>query len=119
VNSSATLSDLRATAEELRVLFADERRAISTLDHAKLEELATAKVRVAQRLDKLRTSLDTSDPVVRDLFITIRAEAQATALLANAATQAVRNILGYKPANAYDRRARQQTSGSGRVLATY
>ncbi|MFN0249706.1 MAG: hypothetical protein ACKV2T_22685 [Kofleriaceae bacterium] len=119
MSSSATLDDLRATAEELRVVFADERRAICTLDHAKLEELASAKVRLAQRLDKLRSSLDTSDPLVRDLFIAIRAEAQATALLASAATQAVRSILGYKPANAYDRRARQQTSTPGRVLATY
>lgn len=119
MNATAQLDDLRRTGEELRVLFADERRAISTLDHAKLEELASAKARLAQRLDKLRSSLDTSDPIVRDLFISIRAEAQATALLATAATQAVRNLLGYKPANAYDRRARQQTSGPGRVLATY
>jgi hypothetical protein len=118
-SSDGQLDQLRLIGEELRVLFADERRAISTLDHAKLEELAFAKAQLAPRLDKLRASLDASDPLVRDLFIAIRAEAQATALLASAATQAVRNLLGYKPANAYDRRARQQTSGPGRVLATY
>ncbi len=119
MNSTDKLELLRQLGEELRVVFSDERRAISTLDHAKLEELSFAKSQLAQRLDKLRTSLDASDPVVRDLFIAIRAEAQATALLASAATQAVRNILGYKPANAYDRLARHQTSGPGRVLATY
>ena len=119
MNSVAHLDELRRTGEELRVLFADERRAISSLDHAKLEELATAKVAIAHRLDALRTKLDAKDPVVRDLFIAIQTEARATALLATAATQAVRSILGYKPANAYDRRARQQTSGPGRVLATF
>ncbi len=119
MNADAQLEQLRLLGEELRVLFADERRAISTLDHAKLEELAVAKAQLAQHLDKLRASLDATDPVVRDLFIAIRAEAQATALLASAATQAVRSLLGYKPANAYDRLARQQTSGPGRVLATY
>lgn len=111
--------ELRRTGEELRMLFANERRAISTLDHTKLDELANAKVAIARRLDTLRTKVDTQDPVVRDLFVAIRSEAQATALLATAATQAVRNLLGYKPANAYDRRARQETSGPGRVLATY
>lgn len=116
---SSSLDELRRTGEELRVLFADERRAISTLDHAKLEELANAKVAVAQRLDALRTKLDVTDPDVRDLFLAIRTEARATALLASAATQAVRGILGYKPANAYDRLARQHTSGPGRVLATF
>ena len=119
MNSAVQLDELRRTGEELRVLFASERRAISALDHAKLEELATAKVALAERLDKLRSSLDASDPLVRDLFVAIRTEARATALLASAATQAVRGILGYKPANAYDRRARQQTSGPGRVLATF
>ena len=119
MNTAANLENLRLTGEELRVLFADERRAISTLDHAKLEELALAKAAIAQRLEKLRHTLDANDPVVRDLFVAIRTEARATALLATAATQAVRGILGYKPANAYDRRARQTTSGPGRVLATY
>ena len=119
MNTAEQLADLRLAGEELRVLFADERRAISKLDHAKLEELATAKIAIAQRLEQLRKNLDTDDAAVRDLFIAIRTEARATALLASAATQAVRGILGYKPANAYDRRARQMSSGPGRVLATY
>ena len=119
MNPTAQLDELRRTGEELRALFADERRAISTLDHAKLDELTSAKARLAQRLDKLRSSLDAKDPLVREQFFAIRAEAQATALLATAATQAVRHVLGYKPANVYDRRARHQTSGPVRVLATY
>lgn len=114
-----SLDELRRTGEKLRALFADERRAISTLDHAKLEELANTKVTVARELDALRATIDTKDPEIRELFVTIQTEARATALLATAATQAVRGILGYKPANAYDRRARQQTSGPGRVLATF
>lgn len=115
----SSFDDLVRVGEELRALFADERRAISKLDHAKLEELANAKIAVAQKLDVLRRNLDATDPDVRELFVTIRTEARATALLASAATTAVRDILGYKPANAYDRRARQYTSGPGRVLATF
>jgi parvulin-like peptidyl-prolyl isomerase len=116
---STSLDELCRAGEELRVLFAEERRAISSLDHAKLEELATAKIAVAQKLESLRANVDTKDPAVRDLFIAIRTEAHATTLLAAAATQAVRSMLGYKPANAYDRLARQQTTGPGRVLATF
>jgi hypothetical protein len=116
---SNSLDELVRTGEELRVLFAEERRAISSLDHAKLEELANAKVAVAQRLQSLRAKVDAKDPAVRDLFIAIRTEARATTLLATAANQAVRSMLGYKPANAYDRMARQQTTGPGRVLATF
>jgi len=114
-----SLDELRRTGDELRALFADERVAISSLDHAKLEQLATTKVTLAERLHTLRTSLDANEPSVRDLFLAIRTEARATALLATAANQAVRDMLGYKPANAYDRRARHNTSGPGRVLATY
>jgi hypothetical protein len=40
-------------------------------------------------------------------------------LLAAAATQAVRSMLGYEPATGYDRRAQTTTSRLGRVLATY
>lgn len=118
-DSSRYTHELCRTGEELRVVFAEERRAISTLDHGKLEELANAKIAIARKLDALRAKVDTQDPAVRDLFTAIRSEAQATALLASAATQAVRQMLGYQPANAYDRRARQYTSGPGRVLATF
>lgn len=115
----ASLDELRRTGEALRDLFASERRAISALDHAKLEELTATKVALARKLDQLRGALDARDPSVREQFVAIRVEAQANALLVMAATQAVREVLGYRPANAYDRRARHQTSGPVRVLATY
>lgn len=117
--TDAVLADLTRTGEELRVVFADERAAISKLDHGKLEEIALRKQDLAARLEKLRAQVSLQDPLVRDLFAAIRVEARATALLAATATQAVRALLGYAPANAYDRRARQTTSSPGRVLATY
>jgi len=117
--TDAILDELRRTGEELRVVFADERRAISTLDHALLETVATRKQALATQLENLRSQVNMTDPLVRDLFVAIRIEAQATALLAVTATQAVRELLGYKPATAYDRFARTQTSRPGRVLATY
>lgn len=117
--TSAELDELRRAGEELRAVFADERRAISTLDAPLLESVAARKQQVAAHLEQLRSRLSTTDPLVRDLFAAIRVEAQATALLATAATQAVRELLGYKPANAYDRRARHETSRPGRVLGTY
>ena len=117
--TDAVLDELRRTGEELRAVFADERRAISTLDHGLLDTVAQRTQLLAAHLDKLRATLTMTDPLVRDLFAAIRIEAQATALLAVTATQAVRELLGYKPANAYDSRARTQTSRPGRVLATY
>ena len=117
--TDAQLDRLRRLGEELRDVFAAERRAISALDHRKLEELAVHKQALARDLETLRSMLDGNAPLVRDLFAAIRVEAQATALLASTATQAVRQLLGYAPATAYDRRARQQTSSPGRVLATY
>ena len=117
--SDPALEALTQCGEELRALFADERRAISSLDHARLEQLTTQKAEVAVRLDRLRKQVTTTDPQVRDLFETIRTEARATALLSTAANQAVRTMLGYKPANAYDRMARHTTASPGRVLARY
>lgn len=117
--TDSVLAELRHVGEELRVAFAEERAAISSLDHAKLEELALRKQDIAARLEKLRAQVSLQDPLVRDLFAAIRVEARATALLAATATQAVRALLGYAPANAYDRRARQQASSPGRILATY
>jgi hypothetical protein len=113
------VEELRRAGEQLRALFADERRAISTLDHAALEQLATAKTEVAQTLASLRSQVKTQDPDVRELFETLRTEARATALLTTAANLTVRGMLGYKPANAYDRMARQHTASPGRVLARY
>lgn len=117
--TTAELEELRRTGEELRAVFADERRAISTLDAALLEIVAARKQQIAAHLEQLRSRLSTTDPLVRDLFAAIRVEAQATALLATTATQAVRELLGYRPANAYDRRARHETSRPGRVLGAY
>ena len=117
--SDIALQALIQCGEELRAVFADERRAISSLDHNRLVELTTQKGELAVRLDRLRNQVITTDPRVRDLFETIRTEARATALLSTAANQAVRTMLGYKPANAYDRMARQNTASPGRVLAKY
>jgi hypothetical protein len=116
---STALEQLRTAGEQLRALFADERRAISTLDHAALEQITTTKVELARTLSTLRSQVTTKDPEIRELFETLRTEARATALLSTAANQTVRSMLGYKPANAYDRMARQQTASPGRVLARY
>jgi len=117
--SDVALQALITCGEQLRALFADERRAISSLDHARLETITTEKSELAVRLDQLRKQVTTTDPRVRDLFELIRTEARATALLSTAANQAVRALLGYKPANAYDRMARHTTASPGRVLARY
>ncbi len=113
------LDELRRIGEELRALFAQERAAISTLDTEKLEALTEAKSAYVTRLARLREHVDARDPSVRQLFVTIRVEAQATAILAATATRAVRELLGIAPASIYDRRARQNTANLGRVLATY
>lgn len=117
--SDAVLDELRRTGEELRAVFAEERRAISALDHAGLEQVAARKQELAHRLSALRASISGDDPLVRDLFLAIRTEAHATALLATAATKAVRELLGYTSAGGYDRRAQATTSRTGRVLATF
>lgn len=117
--SADALAELRRVGEQLRAIFSEERRAISTLDHAALEAVSARKQEVALRLAALRDAIAGADPDVRDLFTTIRTEAHATALLASAATKAVRELLGYQPAGGYDRRAQATTSRVGRVLATY
>ncbi len=117
--TDANLLELRHLGDELRTAFAEERAAISALDHVKLGALAQRKQEIASRLSELREQLDVRAPFVRDLFMAIQVEARATAMLAAAATAAVRSLLGYEPVASYDRRARQQTSPPGRVLATY
>jgi hypothetical protein len=116
---SNALAELVRTGEELREVFAAERRAISSLDHAAIAELAERKADLAGRLASLRPMVNTKDQTVRDLFALLQAEARATSLLATTANQAVRSMLGYAPANAYDRRARQMSASPGRVLARY
>jgi hypothetical protein len=114
------LTDLRELGEELRETFAEERRAISALDHARLTYLAVHKQHLADRLAEARaTAPKVSEPVLRDLFAALRVEAHANAMLANIATEAVRTMLGYESTGGYDRAARRTTHGPLRVLATY
>ena len=112
------LSELRLLGEELRNAFAEERRAISTLDHARLDWLADHKHAIANRLRVAAacTSLS-SNSEVRAVFEALRVEARATALLAAEATRTVRALLGYESTGAYDRRARQTTHAPMRLLA--
>lgn len=114
-----SLQQLCGLGEELRQVFADERRAIAALDHGALESLAAHKERIASALAELRDSALASSPAARDLFAAIRVEAQATAMLAATATEAVRALLGYQTTGAYDRRARQTSTVSPRLRAAY
>jgi hypothetical protein len=109
--------ELVAIGEGLRQAFADERSAIGSLDHAKLVTVADTKRELVTRLSAFRESF--SDPDVRELFITLRTEARATAMLASTANAAVRTMLGYEAAPSYDRRARPVTQGPSRILAAY
>jgi hypothetical protein len=110
-----SLPSLLALGEELRAVFAAERAAIAALDHARLEELTAQKRAIVEQLAGLGEI--TAEPAAKALFAAIRVEAQATALLAAAASEAVRALLGYSATGGYDRRARQTTAGPGRVLA--
>jgi hypothetical protein len=114
------LSNLRDLGEELREAFADERRAISSLDYARLSYLASHKQHLAERLALARdTAPSVNAPLLKELFAALRVEAQANALLANIATEAVRALLGYESTGGYDRAARRTTHSPLRILATY
>ena len=114
------LDELRRVGEELRQMFSDERKAIVALDHSRLEQLAELKTDLAQRLAAIRDpALATGGQTVVDLFIAIRIEARATAMLAATASAAVRTMLGYETTGGYDRRAKPTTGVLGRVLAAY
>jgi len=102
------LDELRLLGEELRVVFASERTAISALDHDALTMLAETKSRLATRLAEL-APLASTNPEARALFEAVRIEAQATALLAATASNLVNSMLG-RETNGYDRRARNVTS---------
>jgi len=59
-------------------------------------------------------------PVLRALFAALRVEAHANAMLATAATEAVRAMLGYESTGGYDRAARRTTTQSLQMIrATY
>jgi hypothetical protein len=111
---------IRRLGEELRGVFADERRAIGALDHAALGTLSDRKRTLADELNRARNNVPRS-PEVRALFEAIRTEAQANAILARAATDTVRAVLGIEStANGYDRRANRTTPlPTARLLATY
>ena len=114
------LNELRQLGEELRQAFADERRAISSLDSVRLGELAVHKEQLANRLAELRgPALATGSPAVKELFVAIRIEARATAMLAATAAEAVRAMLGYQTSGAYDRRARQTITVAPRLMTAY
>lgn len=118
--SDRALDELRLVGEELRQAFADERRAIVELDHARLEILATHKQALANRLAAVREpALATGEQSVKDLFNAIRIEAQATAMLAATAAAAVRTMLGYETTGGYDRRAKPTSGLINRVVAAY
>jgi len=115
------LEQLRELGEELRSTFAEERRAIGALDHARLTYLAVHKQHLAEQLAQARDTAPVVDaPVVRELFTALRVEAHANALLATAATEAVRALLGYQSTGGYDRAARRATTiPMPNLLATY
>jgi hypothetical protein len=114
------LEQLRDLGEELRATFAEERRAIGALDHARLTYLAVHKQHLAERLAEARDTAPVVDaPAMRELFAALRAEAHANALLANAATQAVRAMLGYETTGGYDRSARRTTMPVPMLRMTY
>jgi hypothetical protein len=119
VTEDRALDELRLLGEELRAMFADERRAIACLDHARLVQLAEHKLLLSTRLGEARAAAPASiAPQLRMLLAAVRAEAQATAMLASAATEAVRALLGIEQTG-YDRLARRTATSSLRLLATY
>jgi hypothetical protein len=120
-DDSAWLEELRALGEELRDTLAEERRAIGALDHARLTYLAVHKQHLAERLGEARAAAPHArSPELRALVAALRVEAHANALLATAATEAVRALLGYESTGGYDRAARRTTTQPIRsLLATY
>jgi len=114
---STTKDELVRLGEQLRQMFAEERRAIGVLDHAALVGVADTKRELVSRLSSFRDQI--ADPSVRDLFVTLRTEASATAMLAATANAAVRMLLGYDAAASYDSRARTVSHGPSRILAAY
>jgi hypothetical protein len=118
--SDRWLDHLRELGEELRATFAEERRAIGALDHARLTYLAVHKQHLAEQIAEARQAGPAVDaPVVRDLFTALRAEAHANAVLATVATEAVRALLGCESTGGYDRSARRTTMPMRTILATY
>ena len=99
-------------------LICSEKQAID----ATLRSLATLAAHKAELADSLARARDCAPASifgdVRMLLAAVRAEAQATAMLATAATAAVRALLGIEHTG-YDRRARRTQAQNPRLLATY
>ena len=113
------LDNLRELGEELHDTFVQERCAIGALDHARLTYLAVHKQHLAERLGEARAAAPAVDaPVLRELFAALRVEAHANAMLASAATEAVRTLLGYESSGSYDRSARRTTTHPMQLLRT-
>jgi hypothetical protein len=108
--------ELRLLGEELRALLVEERRAISKLDHERLAWLAEQKRNLAAQLSGIAPG--TCGPAAKEILAAIKIEAQATAMLANLANDAVRTLLG-REQTGYDRRARRTEAPGSRLLARY
>ncbi len=110
---------LRLLGEELSAMFAEERRAIAGLDHGRITYIVEQKRHMVARLGEVLAAAPLSlAKDIRELLAAVRVEAHATALLASAATEAVRALLGYESAG-YDHRAKRTTNPAPRILATY
>jgi flagellar biosynthesis/type III secretory pathway chaperone len=103
----------RELAHELHALLAEERKAIGKLDHERLTWIATQKQRVSDELERARD--DT--PACRQVIAALQVDARTNAMLAAAAADAVRALLG-REVTGYDRRARRVTQAST-PLTTY
>lgn len=114
---NASLDDVRQLGEELRSLFAQERRAIAALDHSTLSTIASMKETALTRLHEL-VDVGGVTPECAPILRALRVDAQATSMLAATASRAVRVLLGYEQDGAYDRRARPLTSQPNRILAS-
>jgi len=100
-------------AHELHALLAEERKAIGKLDHERLTWIATQKERVADQLERARDA----SPACRQVLAALAVDARANAMLAAAASDAVRALLG-REVTGYDKRARRVTQAS-QPLTTY
>jgi hypothetical protein len=90
-----TLDQLVQLVDELRDLFAGERRAIRSLDLERLRYLSEQRRIVTGRLTAVRDAAPASlAGDLWNLFTAIRSEAAATAKLATAACDALRGLGG-------------------------
>jgi hypothetical protein len=110
-------SSFTAIVDELRAVLARERVAIAGLDAAAVTALAAEKQRLADALDRARRS-QPATPAIREAARALQIEVRANAMLAHAAREAVRALLGRQDTG-YDRRARGVGYSSRRALAVY